>query len=114
MNIKTYFEQFDSTDINQDTHEWKQGYFLMIDDEQTEDTQLLSTDHNCPGCTRHILKVKNEGDDEQFVFVGAHVWNERSYGWFKSDVRDCSVATHGRDRKSHFFFKSVNGESNRV
>ena len=38
MNIKTYFEQFDSTDINQDTHEWKQGYFLMIDDEQTPDT----------------------------------------------------------------------------
>ena len=32
MDIDSYMHNYDLTEVNQDTHDWKQDYFLMLDD----------------------------------------------------------------------------------
>ena len=61
MDIDSYMRNYSITEVNQDTLDWEQDYFLMLDDPQTAKTTLPATDNYCAGCTRHILKVKNEG-----------------------------------------------------
>ena len=80
----------------------------MLDDKQTSQTTMPADDWLCPSCTKHILKVKNDGAKAQEVFVGAHVWSERAYGKYTGKTRDCSVANKG-DGNHHYIYKSENG-----
>ena len=44
------------------------------------------------GWTKHTLTVTNDDDDDQIVHIGAHVWQDRTYGWYNTE---CSVAQWG-------------------
>ena len=77
MDITSYKRNFQLSVINQDTSNWNFDYFLMLDDPSTE----KSTEYYCSGCTKHTITVKNDGP-EQEIYVGAHVWQDRTYGWY--------------------------------
>jgi hypothetical protein len=79
MDIDSYMANFSQTTVNQDTHSWYHDYFLMLDDQMTSAT--TSNESFCQGCTRHVLTVKNLGNEKQRIHVGAHVWQDRGYGW---------------------------------
>ena len=92
MDIDSYMVNFSVTQINQDTHNWKHGWFLMRDDPLSAET----TDPNGDGKTRHQIKVKNEGE-AQYIWVGAHIWQDRTYCWVNahsSGACNYSSATH--------------------
>ena len=76
IDIDSYMENFANTAVNQDTHDWHLGYFMMKDDPKTE---ITNTDCGMgKTCTKHQVRVKNTGP-EQNVYVGAHVWRWRHY-----------------------------------
>ena len=97
MDIDSYMTNFSQTTINQDTHSWNHAYFLMLDDQQTATT--ASTDSKCNGCTQHVLKVKNLGEAQK-IHVGAHVWQDRGYGWGTTEERNCSGAIYAQPHHS--------------
>ena len=45
-------------------------------------------EEDCINCTQHIIEITNSGA-AQDVHVGAHVWQDRTYGWYN---QDCSAA----------------------
>jgi hypothetical protein len=85
MDIDSYMTNFSMTTVNEDTYDWNLAYFLKLDD----DTGDNSTNSSCDGCTQHVLKVTNKLNEAQEVHVGAHVWQDRGYGWFSSENRNC-------------------------
>ena len=58
MDITTYRTNFNETHLNYDTKDWNFGSFIMFDDQKTETVSI----EECPNCTQHIVKVKNESD----------------------------------------------------
>ena len=80
MDIGSYISNFQLSVINQDTSNWDLDYFLMLND-QTSD---FVSDSYCDGCTKHSITITNDGD-AQDIYVGAHVWQDRTYGWYNWD-----------------------------
>lgn len=78
MDIASYMVNFSVTQVNQDTLSWHLKYFLMIEDPKDESRNTTE----CGGatCTKHQIRVKNNGA-AQNVYVGGHVWQDRSYAW---------------------------------
>jgi hypothetical protein len=89
---------FSMTTVNEDTYDWNLAYFLKLDD----DTGDNSTTSGCDGCTQHVLKVTNKLNEAQEVHVGAHVWQDRGYGWFSSENRNCHQAIYSNPHHSVF------------
>lgn len=84
MDLDTYHSNFNETQVNQDTSSWDLSHFLMFND-----TKEPSVDEeDCINCTQHIIEITNSGA-AQDVHVGAHVWQDRTYGWYN---QDCSAA----------------------
>jgi len=80
MDIESYKRNFQLSCINENTDGWEFDYFLKFDDQQ--------------GSPSHTIKVKNTHDTQQAVHVGAHVWQDRTYGWYDSECYNAAGAWH--------------------
>ena len=67
MDIASYKRNFQLTVVNQDTRNWNLDYFLKLDD---------------PTDGYHTIEVTNDSSSAQQIYVGAHVWQDRTYGWY--------------------------------
>ena len=72
----------------------------MLDDPQ--DSSRAVSGGACNGCTEHVLKVKNDGEEAQEIHVGAHVWQDRGYGWFNTAERNCAGAIYANPHHTVF------------
>jgi hypothetical protein len=70
MDINSYRQDFQLSCINENTDDWEFKYFTMFDDPSSS------------GNTQHVMNVTNESDENQMVYVGGHVWQDRTYGWY--------------------------------
>ena len=46
-----------------------------------------ANEEDCSNCTQHIIDITNNGA-AQDVHVGAHVWQDRTYGWYNPNCQD--------------------------
>ena len=90
MDVDAYKTNFSMTTVNQDTSGWAHDYYLRKDDPSTAGVD--SGNGNCADCALYEFRITNEKDVAQEIYVGAHTWQERGYGWFTSDTRDCTSA----------------------
>lgn len=90
MDLDSYYDNFKLTVVNQDTSNWHHDYFLMFDDDGRGGEK--SVEEYCFGCTQHTITVTNDARTPQDIYVGAHVWQDRTYGSYNDD---CEEARYG-------------------
>lgn len=86
MNWAEYTDTITQTSMNYDTTGWHQDYFLMLDDPAAISAETGSYCHS--DCTKHTVTVENTSGAEQVVHIGAHIWQDRSYGTPCSDAKN--------------------------
>ena len=74
MKIEDFYEQGQSTIVSYDTNGWFSDHFLMLDDKTVQNGKWSWCG---PTCTRHIVTVKSDVDQD--LIVTAHTWDERTY-----------------------------------
>lgn len=85
-DIDTFRRNFSETQINLDTTDWKFASWLMTND--TSDATKSVSD--CNNCTPHVVEVTNDSSEAQDIYVGAHIWQDRTYSY---ENTNCSGAT---------------------
>lgn len=70
MSLEEYYEGVAITQMNYDTYDMTQGYYLKLDDDKKAGSK---TGNYCRrNCTHHSLTVTSDVD--QMVHIGGHIW----------------------------------------
>ena len=72
MTVEDYHENFVMTSVNFDTSEgdWYEQHYLFLNDEDRRN----STSESCDECTKHEIKLTNNVDEAQKVYIQVHTW----------------------------------------
>lgn len=67
MPYADFYRKFETTTITYDVTTWHSAYFLMIDDDGSNQVKNKYSKGDCPGCFKHSLTIKSTVDQKLYV-----------------------------------------------